>query len=217
MSTASDNQSEQTPAPVPAPRLRRRSTKERIFEAAMAIIGQRGYGGASVDAIAAKAGLAKGVVYYYFDSKAALAEYVIASGLEFLAQRLTRALRPDLSPTEALEALAREEIRQVEKRRDFAKFLLAEMWREDRGWRETLSERVQAITDIFAREIQRGIEEGSYKADLDLSFIAPVIFATFLAAALNRTVLHPELEQADLARKLTEYALAGLRNPGLIC
>jgi len=190
---------------------KRRSTKELLFEAAMALIGERGYSGASVDAIAAKAGVAKGVVYYYFDSKAALAEQLIASGLGFLAERLERAVACEsLSPEEALQALAAEEIKQIEKRRDFAKFLLSEMWHEDRAWRETLNAAIKRITDIFAAQIARGIDTGVFKPQEDVDFLAQLIFATFLAAALNRTVLQPDLPQEELARRLTTYALSGL-------
>jgi AcrR family transcriptional regulator len=124
--------SEKAPKAGRSPQGKKRSTKELLFEAAMSLIGERGYGGASVDAIAAKAGVAKGIVYYYFDSKAALAEHLISSGLDFLADRLKRAAPDSLAPAKALEALAAEQLRQVEKRRDFAKFLLSEMWREDR-------------------------------------------------------------------------------------
>ena len=190
---------------------KRHSTKELLFEAAMSLIGERGYSEASVDAIAAKAGVAKGIVYYYFDSKAALAEQLIVSGLGFLAERLERAVADDsLSPRQALEALAAEEIRQVEKRHDFAKFLLSEMWREDRAWRETLTICIKRITDIFAVQIQRGIDTGDFKPQEDVGFLAQLIFVTYLAAALNRTVLHPDISQQELAQRLTSYSLSGL-------
>ena len=190
---------------------KRRSTKEVLFEAAMSLIGERGYSGASVDAIAAKAGVAKGVVYYYFDSKAALAEQLISSGLGFLADRLERAVSENMTPEQALQALAAEEIKQIEKRRDFAKFLLSEMWHEDRAWRETLNACIKRITDIFAAQIRRGIETGDFKEQEDVDFLAQLIFATFLAAALNRTVLQPDLPQDELAKRLTAYTLAGLK------
>jgi len=189
---------------------KKKSKKELLFSAAMKIIGERGYAGASVDEIAAKAGVAKGVVYYYFDSKAALGEQLIASGLEFLAIRLERAVLPDMDPVEAIDALAREQMHQIDKRRDFAKFLLSEMWREDREWRETLDSKVQDIVRIFVREIQRGQDSGTFRKDFDIQFTAQTIFATFLAGALNWTVIHPDLDPNDLADDLAKYALAGL-------
>ena len=190
---------------------KKRSTKEHLFEAAMSLIGERGYGGASVDAIAQKAGVAKGVVYYYFDSKAALAEQLIASGLGMLAERLERAVSEDMSPEKALLALAREQIKQIDKRRDFAKFLLSEMWHEDREWQETLNACIGRITGIFAAQIKRGIDEGVFNPQEDVDFLAQLIFATFLSAALNRTVLQPDLPQDELAERLNNYVLAGLR------
>lgn len=181
-----------------------------LFSAAMRIIGERGYNGASVDEIAARAGVAKGVVYYYFDSKAALAEQLIAAGLEALAVRLDNAITDEMTPTDAIRALAREQMRQVNKRKDFAKFLLSEMWHEDREWRETLDRCIQEIVDIFVREIKRGVGTGEFKDDPNVDFIAQTIFATFLAGALNWTVVHPELDANDIADQLATYALAGL-------
>lgn len=47
-------------------------TKERLLAAAETVFAQRGYGGASVDLIAAEAGYSKGAVYSNFPSKEAI-------------------------------------------------------------------------------------------------------------------------------------------------
>ena len=193
---------------------KRKSKKDLLFNAAMSIIGERGYGGTSVDEIAARAGVAKGVVYYYFDSKAALAEQLIKTGLDGLAVRLDRVITDEMSASEAIVALAHEQMRQVEKRRDFVKFLLSEMWREDREWQQTLDSCIEKIVDIFAREIKRGIVDGEFEPldDEEVAFIAQTIWATFLSGALNWTVIHPEDDPARIADRLAQYALAGLRS-----
>lgn len=189
---------------------KKKSKKELLFTAALSIIGERGYGGTSVDEIAARAGVAKGVVYYYFDSKAALAEQLIRTGLEFLAERLKRAADNAEDPEKAIIALAREEMRQLDKRRDFAKFLLSEMWREDREWREVLDHSISNIVKIFALEIEKGQELGIFRPDIKVDFTAQTIFATFLAGALNYTVIHPDTDPVELADSLAAFALAGL-------
>lgn len=198
---------------------KKKSKKDLLFNAAMSIIGERGYGGASVDEIASKAGVAKGVVYYYFDSKAALAEQLIKTGLDALADRLARAITVDMTPTQAITALAREQMRQINKRRDFAKFLLSEMWREDRKWRVTLDKCIGNIVTIFAGQIQRGIDTGEFRElgkDESLDFISQTIWATFLAGALNWTVVHPDEDPNMLANQLASYALAVLQNPAAL-
>lgn len=191
---------------------KKKSKKELLFAAALSLIGERGYGGTSVDEIASRAGVAKGVVYYYFDSKAALAEQLIRTGLEFLAERLQRAASSETDPEKAIVALAREEMRQLDKRRDFAKFLLSEMWREDREWREVLDQSVRNIVVIFANEIIKGQKLGTFRADINVDFTAQTIFATFLAGALNYTVIHPDTDPVELADSLAAFALAGLYN-----
>jgi AcrR family transcriptional regulator len=50
-----------------------RDSKDRILAAALALFGERGYAVASVDDIAARAGLTKGALYYYFTDKADIA------------------------------------------------------------------------------------------------------------------------------------------------
>jgi AcrR family transcriptional regulator len=47
-------------------------TKARILEAALAVFGERGFEQATMREIAAKAGVAVGAAYYYFDSKDAI-------------------------------------------------------------------------------------------------------------------------------------------------
>ena len=190
---------------------RKDSKKEKLFSAAMRLIGERGYGDTSVEDIAAIAKVSKGVVYYYFNSKADLAEQIISTGLESLAVRLDRAVTDEMNVEEALRALAREQMKQVRKNREFAKFLLSEMWREDRAWRETLDRCIGDVVAIFEEQILRGQKEGLFKGEVDASFIAQTVFATFLAGALNWTVVHPEQDPDDLADRLAEFALAGLR------
>lgn len=50
-----------------------RDSKDRILAAALALFGERGYAATSVDDIAARAGLTKGALYYYFTDKADIA------------------------------------------------------------------------------------------------------------------------------------------------
>jgi AcrR family transcriptional regulator len=50
-----------------------RDSKDRILAAALALFGEHGYTETSIDDIAARAGLTKGALYYYFEDKADIA------------------------------------------------------------------------------------------------------------------------------------------------
>jgi AcrR family transcriptional regulator len=74
------------PAPATRPARRRRLAPEerlpQILEAALAEFAERGYAGASMAAAAARAGIAKGLIYHYVPGKAELFRAVVRSCLQ---------------------------------------------------------------------------------------------------------------------------------------
>jgi AcrR family transcriptional regulator len=58
----------------PAPRWKRRpeARPEEILDAALAVFGEQGFAGAKLDDVARRAGVSKGTLYLYFDSKETL-------------------------------------------------------------------------------------------------------------------------------------------------
>jgi AcrR family transcriptional regulator len=72
-----------------------RDTKQRILDAALEVFGERGYRGASVDDVAAAAGVTKGAVYYYFEDKDDLARDLQHGLWEQLAQGALAVHDPD--------------------------------------------------------------------------------------------------------------------------
>ncbi|WP_245679584.1 TetR/AcrR family transcriptional regulator [Actinomadura hibisca] len=90
------NESQEGPGPVPRGEARRAA----ILEAAGRLFADRPYDALSIDEIATAAGVAKGLIYYYFASKRGLFLAVIqqaAEALNTLAEEFG-----DLSPTERL-------------------------------------------------------------------------------------------------------------------
>lgn len=65
-----------------AGRPRRHGVEETVLAAAVALAGDEGYAGATVDAVAARAGVAKTTVYRRWPSKEALAVDALAAALD---------------------------------------------------------------------------------------------------------------------------------------
>ena len=70
---------------------RRENTREVILDAASELFAARGVTSTSIDDIAALAGIAKGSVYYNFESKAGLVEAIVARNSELMAASLREA------------------------------------------------------------------------------------------------------------------------------
>ena len=81
-----------------------KDTQEKILEAALALFRERGFAEATMREIAARAGVATGLAYYYFDSKDAIvhafyhrAKDELSPALEARASRKTLSARLGLS------------------------------------------------------------------------------------------------------------------------
>lgn len=66
------------------------SSRRRILDAALRLFSRRGYEETSVAALARSAGVSKGLVYHYFDTKRDVLEAVMARGSERLDAALRR-------------------------------------------------------------------------------------------------------------------------------
>src|SRR5262249_40683539 len=76
--------------------------KERLMEAVGELIWTGSYGGTTIDGICSKAGVKKGSFYYFFDSKADLADAAIQEDWERRRPELDSLFSPTLPPLERL-------------------------------------------------------------------------------------------------------------------
>ena len=74
-----------------APKFRRRSDArpDEILDAALSVLAERGFDGARMDDIAARAGVSKGAIYLYFDSKEAVLKGLVEREVAPVAARLS--------------------------------------------------------------------------------------------------------------------------------
>ena len=77
--------------------------KERLMEAAMALMWQNGYGAASVDAICERAGAKKGSFYYFFKSKSELAAAALEVDWKKKRSEMDSIFSPTVPPLERLD------------------------------------------------------------------------------------------------------------------
>jgi len=100
----------------PAPRTRQRRTpaaqREALLEAASVVFLERGYAGASIDAVVERAGGSKATVYALFGNKEGLLSALIAQGAETLAASVD-ALPAGASLDENLRAIGRSYLRVI--------------------------------------------------------------------------------------------------------
>ena len=59
-------------------------TKRKIFETSMKLFAEKGYDATSIEDITATVGVAKGTLYYHFNSKEEIFDFLIEEGIKLL-------------------------------------------------------------------------------------------------------------------------------------
>lgn len=194
--------------------------RARLLDAAAVEFCQNGYAGASIAAIARRAGISKSTIFHHFASKEALYLAVISSAAEEFRQKLENVLASSAEPGEALAVFQRSHLDHLHRNRQVARLVLRELQSE------ASSERTVAmVSDVLAANYRRlrdyleqARREGSIRQDADCDVAALLVFAANVFFFQNRTVLE-RLPGPDLGSDPHRYAdavadvvFAGLQN-----
>jgi TetR/AcrR family transcriptional regulator, cholesterol catabolism regulator len=117
-----DKRAEGARAPKPT-RAARDGTRRQILDQAARLLRTNGYASTSLRDIAAATGMKAGSLYYHFESKEALAEIVMAEGIEFVRTAVRDALAAQPSNSDPLDDIAlaiRAHLRALRDSGDYA-------------------------------------------------------------------------------------------------
>jgi AcrR family transcriptional regulator len=166
---------------------RRQGTRELIMEAATELFAARGVTSTSIEDIAEAAGIAKGSIYYNFESKAGLVEAIMARSSELLAAALERA-GAGRSGVDLQSAVVRELLVLLREHPATAQVMVAELFRTERSWRESIQTwRALALGTLISDLEAAGVEPGRARLR------AAAIVGAILTTGLEWLVFHPEL------------------------
>jgi AcrR family transcriptional regulator len=203
---------EQTKAGRRARRVPPEARRQAILEAALTEFAERGFAAARLDDVAARAGVAKGTLYLYFEHKEALFEQLVHSAVSPVMDQFGKiAEAADLSPITALEAfftLFQKEVLGTD-RKLLLRLIIAE------------GARFPALAEIYYREvITRGLrlmrrlaegarKQGAFATDATVRYpqliVAPLILAVIWDSLFSR--VHP-LDVGGLLRAHREVLIS---------
>ncbi|MGE0585960.1 MAG: TetR/AcrR family transcriptional regulator [Flavobacteriaceae bacterium] len=167
-----------------APAGRKAQRRHQILGAALVVFSEQGFAAARLDDIAARAGVAKGTLYLYFESKETLFEELLREAAMPIYGRLARiAADPRISGREAIKRLLdafRREIVETDARH-LVRLLLCEGARfptlTSFYYREILSRAVPLLRQILERAHQRGEIRSAKLLEAPQLVMAPAIAA----------------------------------------
>lgn len=134
--------------------------RKTIVEAARGAFSEKGYGGTTIDDVAARSEFAKATLYKFFRTKEELYLSVVEDVFTEINDIAEKALQEDLPVREKFSLFVRTLITRFSDHADFFRLLMREVGRVNMaGWKGSPHALIHEQLDvILAREIDRGIK-----------------------------------------------------------
>jgi AcrR family transcriptional regulator len=171
---------------------RTNATKQKLFEASMDLIGERGASGVTVDEIAAAAGVSKGTVYYNFGSKSDLIAQLLRHGVDILEARLLSMRGATADPLAGMEAMIGQAMDFMAEYPSFARLWVGEQWRTPSEWQDTFVELRTRLLQVIGTAIESVAAQYPVDATISRGSLEAAVFGACFVVGLDRQTYNPE-------------------------
>lgn len=191
-------------------KLTREDRIESLLSAAVEEFVEKGYGGASMDAIARRAGVSKGGLYHHFPNKEVLLMEANQKLSEPVMEMANRAMS-NSSPLEGLRQYIRDYIKYWTSRRKELSFFFLSMSKalESDMLLEYFKEYVMQSTAFFKEMYRRADEHGEITTDDPEAYGISLMGA--LDGVLTYAIVHPNENEEILCARLEKVLVGGSR------
>ncbi len=172
--------------------------RERVLAAAAGLFAQLGFARCDMAQIASLAGVAKGSLYNYFDSKEDLYLYVCLDGLKRSRAAVYDGLDPDWGIFRQLAHIFRSGVEFVLAHPDYSRLYLnlASSGLED--FADKLSLEIEKHTADFLKDlIRRGVDQGLVRSDIDVNLAAFLINSLYIIFAVSLVSRHFQIRMRE--------------------
>jgi AcrR family transcriptional regulator len=192
------------------------STKrEDILQAAEAVFEAHGYSGATVEAVAAEAGVAKGSVYNYFQSKDDLFRRLYEHVMQQVLDEMEPLMTVDASARQTLEAMIDYWHSRLDRHQRFGRLVL-EFWAaaarapSQAGSPDLLGHWYGQMRQRLTSVLARGVRTGQFRANLNIDAAASLILAIVEGIMVQRILYFDLNVDREFIAALKRGILAGL-------
>ncbi len=167
--------------------------RETILKAARHVMARRGLAGASMQAIADEAGLAKGTLYLYFKDRDELLEQAAGHVLDELLARVKGVLRPERPLRDGLRDLVRTNLEFFDAQQDFLRVYVEVRTPEGGACRRRARPQYVRYVELLADHIAGAMRRGEARP------VDPARAAAFVAEGMSAVLLQRLQERGRIA------------------
>lgn len=189
---------------------RKKEKYDLILEAALKVFAEYGFHGSQVSKIAKEADVADGTIYLYFKNKEDLLITLIREGLNALVGKINNDIKETDSADEILRKICKIHLADLEKNVNVAYVFQNELRQSSPELRTAISFAVKPYFQLFEQVLQKGIDEGTFRPNLDIKLIRRLLFGAMdevVASWLSSGRKYSLSGQVD---NIVEFFLRGL-------
>lgn len=183
--------------------------RSQILQAAFKLFAQKGFFHTTVEEVAQEAGVGKGTVYGYFDSKQELLRQMLIFASDYYFERFFNVVEGNGGLKEKLVAIAREHFRFFNEHQEIARVVLYEhrYISEDLG--DWLLEREKDRIDYLVKMLQEVAARGEIR-QVDFQVAARMITGALWNVGMEAVISSFHGTEVELAEGIVDILWSGL-------
>ncbi|MFP3940178.1 MAG: TetR/AcrR family transcriptional regulator [Acidobacteriota bacterium] len=164
--------------------------RSEILAAAVNLIRREGLEAMTVEGVADAAGVAKGTVYLYFETKQVLVESSIAAILDPLVAEVTGVLESEAPPEERLRGMVEANLRFFDEHRELFRVFVHGRYAPATQTARSRDAHYRVVLEHVTRVMREGIESGRFRS-FDPEAVATIWLEGLTALILRRLQAAP--------------------------
>lgn len=176
-------------------------TKRKIFETSLKLFSEKGYDATSIEEITATVGVAKGTLYYHFNSKEEIFNFLVDEGMKLLINSIEIKISKCDNVLDKIKAVSLIQLKAVKKYENLLTIVLSQTWgNETRN--VFCKEKVIEYIEVIRKIVQEGVDNGDI-VNCDAEILASEIFSLTCSTLIYKRKVG--LEEIDIKRIYNEY------------
>ena len=178
-------------------------TKKAIFESAIKVFSNYGYTGATMDEVVARAGVAKGSLYYHFKSKEELFIFIIKEGINLINGEIEEATKDIKDPYEIIKVSAKVQLKYVYENKDLFKVIISQLW--GTGERNNmLREEIKTLIEKSSLKF-KAVMDGGFIENDDPMLLSYGLIGVLVSSALYEILNEDQYDHEETVEKFMRY------------
>ncbi len=195
---------------------KKQKTKQAILDAAIALFSNNGFENTSIEELAKVAGVGKGTVYGYFQTKKEILHAFYEYELDQIYKELVRQADPDTPVLEQMLTVYMTEFRQVTKNKEFGRIFMRQAVFPDENDAQDHTEIEDKYFQLLFPILEKARDRGELRDDIELLHITAHFYSLYiLIVSAWYTGRIPTEEVGSSMELLFRQTLEGLQpDPG---